>query len=319
MEKLLRYQTNRKTNGDYSAWRCPYQTLGHVMEIPNASSALNRWVAALRPWAPSFLSDHPLLRNGAAHGVLLLHGSTTRDVDDDFSDLDLWLLVPESLLPLLTSGAGTRFFPFRLQGKEGHVNVHAIEEFAQRLAACDLPLVAELRQTTRIAGPHETVSALVEQARQPMPQAVRAAWARYHYVLMRQAHRALDNPIERGDATTVFLGVAATVEHALRAALVLDGEPYPYVKWLHRAASTTPTGQKIVPLAGDVLDLLAQGALFEPGPEREHRLSRKIKEIRAVLIASARDQGLDGPWLEQWWLYIDAAREGVSRVTWGDA
>jgi hypothetical protein len=79
------------------------------MEIPNASSALNRWVAALRPWAPSFLSDHPLLRNGAAHGVLLLHGSTTRDVDDDFSDLDLWLLVPESLLPLLTSGAGTRF------------------------------------------------------------------------------------------------------------------------------------------------------------------------------------------------------------------
>jgi hypothetical protein len=137
-----------------------------------------------------------------------------------------------------------------------------------------------------------------------------------HYVLMRQAHRALDNPIERGEESTVFFGVAATVEHSLQAALVLDGEAYPYVKWLHGAASDTPLSQKIVPLAGDVLDLLAQGALFERGPEKEHRLSCKLKEIRAVLIASAHEKGQDEPWR---WLYIEAARESVRGVTWGGA
>jgi hypothetical protein len=61
---------------------------------------------------------------------------------------------------------GTRFFPFRLQGKEGHVNVYTVEDFAQRLAACDLPLIAELRRAEM---------SLLERARQPLTEAVGTA------------------------------------------------------------------------------------------------------------------------------------------------
>jgi hypothetical protein len=134
---------------------------------------------------------------------------------------------------------------------------------------------------------------------------------------MRQAHRALDNPIERGDAPTVLFGVSATIEHALQAALVLEGEPYPYIKWLHHEASRTPTGAVLIPLVRDLLELLAKDMLSYPGPEKDHPLSLKLREIRNVLIAAARGKGIDGMWLEKWWLSIDTVREEITRVTWG--
>jgi hypothetical protein len=134
---------------------------------------------------------------------------------------------------------------------------------------------------------------------------------------MRQAHRALDNPIERGDAPTVLFGVSATIEHALQAALILDSEPYPYIKWLHYAAGLTTSGAVLVPLVRDLLDLLAKDMLSHPGPEKVHPLSLKLKEIRNVLIAAAHEKGIDGMWLEKWWLSIDTVREEIKQVTWG--
>ena len=277
----------------------------------------NQWTKALQAWAPTYLSEHPVLRNVADHGTLLLHGSTTLGIDDAFSDLDLWLLIPDWLLPVVDNPSKTRFFPFMLDGKEGHINVCSVEEFRRRVSACDFPLIAELRRVETIAGKQNSVQSLLERARQPMSGTVRVAWFRYHYILMRQAHRALDHPIERGDAPTVLLGLSGTIEHALQAALVLDAEPYPYVKWLHHAASITSTGASLVPLVRDVMDLLAKDMLFRPGPEKDHPLSQKLKEIRSVLVVAAREKGVDGAWLEQWWLSIDTVRDEIKRVTWG--
>jgi hypothetical protein len=280
-------------------------------------TSMSQWMTALQAWAPAHLSAHPVLRNVWNHGSLILHGSTTLGIDDAFSDLDLWLLVPDSLLPAIDALSNTRFFPFTLNGKEGHINVESDEEFHQRISACDFPLIAELRRAEILLDRQGSVRSLQETALRPMTENVRVAWFRYHYILMRQAHRALDNPIERGDAPTVLFGVSTTIEHALQAALVLEEEPYPYIKWLHHAASRSPTGAVLVPLVRDLLELLAAGMLFYPGPEKDHPLSLKLREIRNGLIAAAREKGIDGMWLEKWWLSIDTVREEITRVRWG--
>ena len=277
---------------------------------------MNDWISALRAWAPTFLATHPVLRTVADRGTLLLHGSTTLGIDDDFSDLDLWLLLPESLVPIVDAASPTRFFPFTRNGKQGHVNIESVESVRKRISACDFPLIAELRRAEIILDGPDDVSDLLATAGRPMPDAVRLAWFRYHYLLMRQAHRALDNPIERGDAPTVLFGVSGTIEHALQAALILDREPYPYVKWLHHAAARTPTGVLLLPLVREILGLLARDMLHHPGPERDHPLSLKLREIRNTLIAAARANGITDSWLEQWWFSIDTVHDDVKRVGW---
>ena len=101
-----------------------------------------------------------------------------------------------------------------------------------------------------------------------MREEVRRAWFRYHYVEMRGEHRAADNPIERGDSVAVLQAMTQTLSHALRAAVVLDGQPYPYIKWLAHAAFQTPTGKRLAPRVAELLDCLACDALRLPGPEK---------------------------------------------------
>jgi hypothetical protein len=247
---------------------------------------------------------------------VLLHGSTTRGIDDPYSDLDVWIFLPASRLPELDAAAGTRFFAFDLDGKPGHFTAEPAEEVAQRVRRCDFPLIVELRVAAILADPRGEAASLVRVARQPMREEVRRAWLRYHYVEMRGEHRAADNPIERGDAVAVLQALSQTLSHALRAAMVLDGEPYPYVKWLAHAAFQTPTGLLLASDVTEILDLLARDALRLPGPEKGHPLSGKLREIRLLLVDAARAQGIDEPWLNEWWLHMVQARDGIRAVEW---
>ena len=201
----------------------------------------------------------------------MLHGSTTLGVEDAFS-ISTWLFLPEARLAALRAVERGSFFAFTLAGKEGHLNLESREECARRLDACDLPRIAELRRCRLLTDPNGWAGALVDRARQEMRAPVRRAWFCYHYVEMRSEHRACDNPIERGDAVALLLATTRTLEHAMRAALVLDGEPYPYSKWLARACAATPTGRAVLCLVEDVLDLLATDACGRL-VRRQHPLS----------------------------------------------
>jgi hypothetical protein len=274
------------------------------------------WVKRLREFVPVYLAEHPALACVADEATLLLHGSTTRGIDDPFSDLDVWIFLPAAMLPDLDAATATRFFPFELDGKPGHFTVDPSEEVARRLRHCGFPLIAELRVAETLADPRDEAGSLVRFARQPMREEVRRAWFRYHYVEMRGEHRAADNPIERGDAVAVLQAMTQTLSHALRAAMVLDGEPYPYVKWLAHAAFQTPTGSLLAPRVTELLDCLARDALRLPGPEKQHPVSRKLREIRLLLVEAARASGIDEPWLDEWWFHIVQARERIREVVW---
>jgi hypothetical protein len=86
------------------------------------------------------------------------------------------------------------------------------------------------------------------------------------------------------------------------------------VAW--KSASQTETGQMLAPHVNCIMDHLADDALRLPGPESENPLSQDFREIRGVLINSARRSGIDEPWLIRWWEHINQARSATSGVRW---
>jgi hypothetical protein len=244
-----------------------------------------------------------------------MHGSTTFGVDDEWSDLDFWLLLDHGDLAALDMRTPVRFFEFEIDGKLGHVNPEARAEFEGRIRRCDMPLIAELRHARPIADPLGRAEALIERARRPMRPEVQEAWFRYHFVEMCGERKAGQNPSNRGDALALLQSTARALAHAQRAALVLDAEPYPYIKWLAWAAERTPTGARVLERANAVVDRMARGALYAR-PEADNPVRAELSAIKRLLAAAGRERGLDGPWLDEWWLYIPLARGGVANVEW---
>lgn len=265
------------------------------------------WPDRVRSVLRTLAKDDAAVASIAAAASVLLHGSTTRGVDDAFSDLDVWMLPPTE--------CPWRFIEFAVAGKPGQVQVESRRDFEVRIRRCDFPLIWELRHAVLLEDHDGWGDGVIALARREMSADVRAAWFAYHYIEMRSEHRSCDNPIDRGDAAALLLALTPALSHALRAAMVLDGQPYPYTKWLSASAASTPTGRQIVTLVGDVIDLIGDGALRQDGPERQHPLNIKLREIRQQLITAARTSGLDGPWLTEWYLHLDV-RDDIHDVAW---
>jgi hypothetical protein len=270
---------------------------------------------------PAALRAHPAIAALADRAAVVLHGSRAMGLSDDFADVDLWVLTGAAAAGAFEREHGGRFVEFSPEaesamGARGHFNVESIEALSARVRRCDFPLIAELRTAVALADPGGLSRELLALAGRPMSDTVRLAWFRYHYVEMRGEHRACDNAIERGDATALLLQVARTLEHAIRAASVLDREPYRYGKWLAHAARRTPSGAAVVALAERAIALIEGGALRVRGPEDAHPLTGVLKSMRRTLVESARAGGIDGPWLVEWWLHIDNARRGVDDIEW---
>ena len=274
------------------------------------------WAAALTGFLPGFLREHPVLGQLVGRADAVLHGSTTFGVDDAVSDLDLWLLLPEAALGEVDAASATRFFEFELDGKPGHLNAESAEAFTAGVDRCDLVRIAELRTAEVVAGGLGAGAELIRRARLPMPEDVRRAFACFHFTEMRGCHKSAKGPMERGDPVAVLLSLTEALRHALQTAMVLDGEPYPYEKWLRRFAAQTATGETVVPHVEAALDVLAAGGLAFAGPLAEHPVNRALYAIREALIDAARERGIDEPWLGRWWLYMTQAHDGIDAARW---
>ena len=275
-----------------------------------------QWTARLREFLPAFLVEHPVLGRFADRGDAVLHGSTTFGFDDEVSDLDLWLLLPEASLPEVDAVSDTRFFGFELDGKEAHINAESAEQFAQGVGRCDMVRIAELRPAEVISAGLGVAAGLIQRARQPMREHVRRGLFCHHYVELRGFHRNCDNPMFRGDAAAVLLTLGLTLTETLRCALILDGRPYPYEKWLRFFAARTPTGRAIVEQIDALLDRLSPELLRRTGAAAEHPINLALHAMRDTLVDAARESGIDEPWMRRWWLHMTQARAIPGTLTW---
>ena len=281
------------------------------------------WVRELKKFIPKFLEEHPILKNFHENATVILHGSITLGFDDPFSDIDLWFLLPENELIELKSVSESLFFNIEHEFKSGHLNAESIEDFSRRFHQLknhndqnDMDIVFQLRNAEVVIDESGIGDELVKLACQPMRKEVSELFFFYHYVEMRGEHRTSDNPMERHDPVGVLLSLPKTIAHALRAAMVLDGEPYPYDKWLYYTASQTPTGKKLIPSVEKIINLIADDKLRFKGSEADHPIGQELRVIRRILIEAAQAKGNNSPWLEKWWLYITHSRDQIKNVNW---
>ena len=281
------------------------------------------WVKALRKFIPEFLEKHTILKNFHENASVILHGSITLGFDDPFSDIDLWFLLPEKELVELENVSESFFFEIEHDNKPGHLNAESIEDFSIRFHQLknyynqsDMDIVFQLRNAEIVIDKSGIGEELIKLASQPMRKEVSDVFFFYHYVEMRSEHRSCDNPMERHDPVGVLLSLPKTIAHALRAAMVLDGQPYPYDKWLYYAASQTPTGRKLVPSVEKIIDYIAQNKLRFKGSEADHPISQELRVIRRILIEAAQAKGNNSPWLDRWWLYMAQPRDNIKNVQW---
>lgn len=280
------------------------------------ANAIHDWLDRLALFLPPFFEEHPPLAAFAERASILLHGSLTMGVVDEYADLDVWFLLSGDDLRTFRTVSEFTFFTFKLDGKKGHVSAHSVDELQERIGRCDMDLIFQMRRAEIIWDESERAARLIRLTRTPMRTEVRETLFFHHYVEMRSEHRACDTPIERNDGVALLMFLPKTLGHALRAAMVLDGEPYPYDKWLFRVAEKTPTGRKLAPHVERIMDLLAEDALRCSGPKEKNPISLELGAIRQVLINTARGKGLDSEWLETWWLYLEQAREARELVRW---
>ncbi len=294
-----------------------------MSEIIPKNDSKDYWVKKLKKFVPEFLKQHEILKNFHEKASVILHGSITLGFDDPFSDIDLWLLIPKEELIQLEKISGTLFFEIEVNDKPGHLNAESIEEFSRQFYRLrnsndqpDLDIVFQLRNAVIVIDKTGIGKELITSACQPMRKEVSDCFFFYHYIEMRGDHRASDNPMERNHPVGVLLSLPKTLAQSLRAAMVLDNEPYPYDKWLYYMAKKMPTGKKLIPSIETILNILAEGGLHFKGSEKDNPISQEIREIRKILIEEARSRGNNSPWLEKWWLYMTQARAMIKEIHW---
>jgi len=281
------------------------------------------WSSELKKFIPKFLEKHPTLRNFREKASVILHGSITLGIDDLFADIDLWFLIPEEEFVELKNTSKSLFFDIEVNDKLGHLNAEPIKEFSRHVYQLkdgydqsDMDIIFQLRNAEIIIDNTGIGGELINTVSQPMRKEVRELFFFYHYVEMRGEHRACDNPMERNDPVAFLLSLPKVLAHALRAAMVLDGEPYPYDKWLYYTASKTPTGKKLVPSIDRIIDLIANDTLRFNGTEAENPISQELRVIRKTLIEEAQAKGNRSTWLDKWWLYMTQPRDKLKNIRW---
>jgi len=275
-----------------------------------------KWVSRLREFLPELAVQYPAIRPVWRRATIILHGSASTGVHDRWSDLDAWFWVPRRDLRRIDAASPTRFFEFTIDGRPGHANADAREDILASVRACHLELIHELRHAVVVQDPGGFGRRMIALARRRMRPTVRRRLFFHEYVEMRGEHRSLDNPLNRRDHAAVLFALGKTLSHALRAAMVLDGEPTPYDKWLVQAASKTPTGRLVARRVRHIVRFVGKGALNLREGDARHPLNLEIRKIRADLVAAAHRRGIKDGWLQKWWLWIDEARGAREGVRW---
>ncbi|MFQ5648401.1 MAG: DUF4037 domain-containing protein [bacterium] len=278
-----------------------------------------KWSAAAKEYFQTFIHAEPILKHFSDNITIVLHGSTTQNIDDAHSDLDFWLVLDDPESQKYRSISEQNFIPVEINSKKGHLNPLRISHLDRCFDnEIDMVLINELISSIVIVDKKNAFQKYQKLAAQPLNDSVRHAYFFNNYVEMRASHRSCDNPMERGDRFAVLFSAMQTIRYALRAAFVLDRVPYPYEKWLCVQANFHETPKSLLENVDKIITEMQTNPAALLGPEKENRISQELRAIRAKLSAKAKQSGIDALWLEKWWRYVDRSREIIAEVRWAD-
>ncbi len=247
---------------------------------------------------------------------IVLHGSTSRNVDDGFSDLDFYLILDEESADRFDAHFDSRFVDVTIHEKIGHLNVVTTAAIDAAFVRPDLETIYELQHAVAVFDPRDSFEPIRVKAARPMSAEVRRAALLYNYIETRSFFRSAVNPINRHDRLAALSCVIEAIHYAVRTARVIDGLTYPYSKWLHAAARSSPTAHLLVDSIEQILDHIQSNSLALAGPSDENVILALLRSQRLQLIEGANRIGIDEDWLRHWWLHFDAQRHAFDNVEW---
>jgi hypothetical protein len=276
-----------------------------------------KWITASKKYFRSFIHSDPILKYFSEQIIIILHGSTTRNVDDAYSDLDFWLVLNDQEYDRYKSLTDQNFIPVTIDGKEGHINPLCISYLEKCFNnEIDMNLINEIRTSIVIMDKKYVFQKYQKLSEKPLSDPVKYAFFFYNYVMMRGYHRSCDNPMERGDEFAVLCNLMQTIRYGFQAAFVLDNAAYPYEKWLHIEANFHGTPKSLIEHVDTIITEIKSNPASLYGPESENKISTELRVIRAKLVEKAIQDGIDEPWLEKWYRYIDRSKEIIYEVNW---
>lgn len=291
-----------------------------VSQYQNSSNEIrNKWVELSKEYFSSFVNANEVLSQFKNDITIIMHGSTTRNIEDNYSDLDYWLILTKDEYEKYKKITPQSFIPIKINNKEGHINPLSIDEIEKSFNKnINIQLINEISDSAIIVDKKNIFQSYVSLSSKPLSDAVRYAFFFNNYVEMRGYHRSSDNPIERNDEFGALFNIINTLKYALHCGFILDKKTFPYEKWLHVFAYSSPTSKSILENADNIIIELKsnKNALF--GPEDKNRISHELRIIRKKLIEKAKQVGIDELWLEKWWRYISRAREIINETKWSN-
>jgi hypothetical protein len=222
------------------------------MEIgPDVLAAIRNCVASLPLW-----SQH------RRHSSVVLVGSRAAGLGDQYSDVDVHVLVSEpsftELLQPIWSGVdrGTisilnpraRLFneyPLTyIPGVDGHYQIKSADEIEARIRSVDDVLrwiYCNSVPITDESGLHGRIRRL---AAQYAPDTL-VEKRNHHLFAAKDYFYNLKTQLQRGHLESVALIVTQSISHLLKFFCFCDGRPFPYEKWLYQVGLETTLGTNV--------------------------------------------------------------------------
>lgn len=240
----------------------------------------------------------------ADNGGIVFHGSITAGIDDKYTDLDMWLIINSNTYSDFIAKNG-HFFDFEIEKKWGHINIENLELFKHRVLNCDFPLIYELRNSYFIQGNKDVLS-VYKTSQKEIRKEITENHFLYNYALARNWQKSLENVLRRDDKVSLLLTISRFIEYTLKAAIIINREPYPYKKWLHYAANKIDSCSSLVNEIYLLIDIIEQkGFLGDKKDIEDNVLFKSMENIKISLKDLATQNNIESPIIEKWYLYIE--------------
>jgi hypothetical protein len=231
---------------------------------------------------------------------VLLVGSRAAGFEDNWSDLNLWLLGDREALPdeerQQLDSAGWLGFPLGDTGVQ--VVFRDVADVQTRLNAWDDEQLWGFLNSHILYGPYERV-AEIKRRFSGYPRPVLERKVRWFYG--RYVH-SLDslNVAARGMREASVLVIGHVIESVCKLCCLAEGKPYPYPKWVVEAARRTEMGRTVGPMVRAAVGGMAE--LLDPPRGTPYDDLVPIRELRATrepVASGLRAQGWTNDWLDQ--------------------
>lgn len=232
--------------------------------------------------------------------AVLLVGSRALGIGGAWPDLDLWLLGNKQDLD------AKRRAEYELTGQvfvdrgdlEAHYTFYDFHDLEERLGRWTDELLWIVHISRLLHDPAGRASDMKERFRD-YPQDILERKLRWWLCKYWQCQARL-GVAARGMAASAVMIAAKCIESLCKVCCLADGRPFPYPKWLRRAAGQTTLGSFVCPAIDRAVSGIHELVASPTG--RDFRELTPIKELRALredVKEGLRKLGWSGAWVDE--------------------